>query len=56
MMTAKDAVKCRKLAGDNLWYVPVNIDLTPAFGSRLLDLLEQRGTTGQHSAKGNKDG
>jgi tetraacyldisaccharide 4'-kinase len=42
MMTAKDAVKCRDLAGDNLWCVPVKIDLTPAFGSRLLELLGKK--------------
>lgn len=56
MMTAKDAVKCRKLTGDNLWYVPVKIDLTPAFGPHLLELLGEKGVTGQQLAIGSKDG
>ena len=56
LMTAKDAVKCRKLAGNNLWYVPVKIDLPPAFGSRLLELLENKGVAGQHLIKGSENG
>jgi tetraacyldisaccharide 4'-kinase len=38
-MTAKDAVKCRHLPLANAWYVPVTIEMTPEFGTRLLELL-----------------
>ena len=39
LMTAKDAVKCRYLPLANAWYVPVTIEMTPEFGTRLLELL-----------------
>jgi tetraacyldisaccharide 4'-kinase len=40
LMTEKDAVKCRHLAGDNHWYVPVNVTMPTEFGSRLQALLD----------------
>lgn len=35
LMTEKDAVKCERFAGDNCWYVPVSLDIHPAFTHRL---------------------
>lgn len=50
LMTEKDAVKCERFAVDNQWYLPVDAELAPAFGQRLLQLLNridgaQRGST-----------
>ena len=42
LMTGKDAVKCRRLAGGNHWYVPVNINMTEQFLARLQKLLEMK--------------
>jgi tetraacyldisaccharide 4'-kinase len=42
LMTGKDAVKCRRLAGGNHWYVPVNITMTAEFSARLQELLEMK--------------
>lgn len=39
IMTAKDAVKCRSFDLDTLWYVPISVDMPPAFGERLMELL-----------------
>lgn len=41
LMTEKDAVKCRAFAGPTHWYVPVKAELHPAFGRRVLELLER---------------
>jgi hypothetical protein len=35
-------VKCRRLAGANHWYVPVNISMTAEFMARLQELLEMK--------------
>jgi tetraacyldisaccharide 4'-kinase len=43
LMTAKDAVKCRRFASGNEWYVPVSAELTRDFQSRLDALLDVRG-------------
>lgn len=40
MMTAKDAVKCRRLASQKHWYLPVVARLNPAAQSRLDQLLQ----------------
>jgi len=40
LMTGKDAVKCRHLAGINHWYVPVQINMTAEFRTRLRELLD----------------
>jgi len=40
IMTEKDAVKCRRFARSNHWYVPVEAELDEAFGAHLLKLLE----------------
>lgn len=39
LMTEKDAVKCRKLAGPRLWYVPVEATFNEADSRRLLELV-----------------
>ncbi len=46
LMTEKDAVKCRHLGRPNLWYVPVDAELDPRFGERLLALLERKKSRG----------
>jgi len=43
LMTAKDAVKCRRFASGNEWYVPVSADMSKDFQARLNALLEARG-------------
>ena len=39
LMTEKDAVKCRAIAGPRLWYVPVEAAFSEADSRRLLDLV-----------------
>ena len=46
LITEKDAVKCRYLAGDHVWYVPAEVDMQEAFRARLDELLEQRAAPG----------
>ena len=41
VMTEKDAVKCRQLAGDNCWYVPVTAVLPPTFYATLIEDLRR---------------
>lgn len=41
LMTEKDAVKCTALADARHWAVPVRARLDPAFGPRLLQLLQE---------------
>ncbi|HUT40981.1 MAG TPA: tetraacyldisaccharide 4'-kinase [Gammaproteobacteria bacterium] len=43
LMTAKDAVKCRRFASGNEWYVPVRAEMSRDFQTRLNVLLESRG-------------
>jgi tetraacyldisaccharide 4'-kinase len=45
LMTEKDAVKCRAFARRETWYLPIEAELDPAFGPRLLALLS-RGAAG----------
>lgn len=42
LMTEKDAVKCTALADIRHWFVPVQAHLDPAFGPRLLQLLQEK--------------
>jgi tetraacyldisaccharide 4'-kinase len=42
LMTEKDAVKCRALAGRQHWYVPVDAILPATFGEALLTLLKTK--------------
>jgi len=49
LMTEKDAVKCRRFAGPEHWYVPIDATLQPVFGHRLLRILDKR-THGQEAA------
>lgn len=46
LMTEKDAVKCAHFGAANLWYVPVDAELDPRFGERLLALLDRKMTRG----------
>ncbi len=39
LMTEKDAIKCRRFALDNCWYVPVTAQLDPEFEENLLKRL-----------------
>ena len=39
IMTAKDAIKCRRFAGDNWWYLAVEARLPESFWKMLLDKL-----------------
>lgn len=40
IMTEKDAVKCFRFAEDNMWYLPVAVNLPDKFDTQLIDLLE----------------
>jgi tetraacyldisaccharide 4'-kinase len=42
IMTEKDAVKCLRIATDRHWYQPIEVDMPPAFGHRVLELLKKR--------------
>ncbi|MBT8121764.1 MAG: tetraacyldisaccharide 4'-kinase, partial [Gammaproteobacteria bacterium] len=42
LMTEKDAVKCRYFAGDNVWYVAAEVELSDEFIKRLDELLDLR--------------
>ncbi len=47
LMTGKDAVKCRKFAGADWWYVELEVELEPeASRSLLARVLERTGLTG----------
>ncbi len=49
LMTEKDAVKCRRFATANFWFVPVQARLPAAFGEQLLTQLKTK-THGQKAA------
>jgi tetraacyldisaccharide 4'-kinase len=49
VMTEKDAVKCLRFAGPQHWYLPIEAEMQPAFGHRLIELLK-RSSHGQTSA------
>lgn len=40
LMTEKDAVKCRDIAGPDFWYLPVEAQLPEAFGRQLLERVK----------------
>jgi len=42
LMTEKDAIKCKSIAGPQHWYVPVDAHLDERFGQRILRLLERK--------------
>lgn len=42
MMTEKDAVKCASFADARYWTLPVQAELDPSFGQKILDLLRKR--------------
>ena len=41
LMTEKDAVKCRRFALENAWYVPIDVKLPESFERKLRLLLEE---------------
>lgn len=49
IMTEKDAVKCRRFAGPEHWYLPIEADFSQTFEHRLLSLLK-RTRDGQKAA------
>ncbi len=42
IMTEKDAVKCRKFAKKNYWYLPIEVRLPSHFGKRVLQKLQEK--------------
>lgn len=42
IMTEKDAIKCNKLLNPGLWYLPVEVDLPPAFYEQINKFLNIR--------------
>lgn len=42
LMTEKDAVKCRRFAGEDWWYLPLDVELPDEFGLSLINKLEAR--------------
>jgi len=42
LMTEKDAVKCQRYAGENMWYLPIEIEMNNDFDVQLLNLLEKK--------------
>lgn len=42
LMTEKDAVKCRRFAQDNFWYLPIDAELPADFSQQLLSLLKNK--------------
>ncbi|NOT12607.1 MAG: tetraacyldisaccharide 4'-kinase [Methylococcaceae bacterium] len=42
LMTEKDAVKCRQLASQQHWYLPVQAQLAPDFAKQLLTTLREK--------------
>ena len=41
LMTSKDAVKCRKIAGPDWWSVPQSTEIDDSFKQALLEMLRQ---------------
>lgn len=42
LMTEKDAVKCQRFATENMWYLPIEIEMNNDFDVQLLNLLEKK--------------
>ncbi len=42
LMTEKDAVKCQRYATENMWYLPIDIEMNNDFDVQLLNLLEKK--------------
>ncbi len=42
LMTEKDAVKCQRFAAENMWYLPIEIEMNNDFDVQLLNLLEKK--------------
>jgi tetraacyldisaccharide 4'-kinase len=42
LVTHKDAVKLKGIARDNVWVVPLNIELSEELSNQILQLLESR--------------
>ncbi|MDF2940782.1 MAG: lpxK, partial [Gammaproteobacteria bacterium] len=52
IMTEKDAVKCKRFAGDNWWYLPVQAKLPEAFAEQLIKRLRHITTVKNYLAGG----
>ncbi|EIJ43534.1 tetraacyldisaccharide 4''-kinase [Beggiatoa alba B18LD] len=50
IMTEKDAVKCRSIAGVQHWYLPIEARLSVTFGEKLLQRLKRIEINGQKTA------
>ena len=42
IMTEKDAVKCKRFAHENMWYLPITVRLDDEFEQQLLKRIESR--------------
>ncbi|MBA3494087.1 MAG: tetraacyldisaccharide 4'-kinase, partial [Gammaproteobacteria bacterium] len=42
IMTEKDAVKCRHFANADVWYIPIQAELSPAFEKKFITLLKSK--------------
>ena len=41
LMTEKDAVKCKRFARADFWYVPVSVEVQEVFGKKILEKLKE---------------
>lgn len=42
VMTEKDAVKCRVFATDNMYYIPIDAQVSPSLESKITQLIQQK--------------
>jgi tetraacyldisaccharide 4'-kinase len=42
LMTEKDAVKCKKLADDRHWYIPVDVVFDEADATKLMEIVTMK--------------
>lgn len=47
VMTEKDAVKCKRYANVNHWFIPITAELQDKFSNELMKLLKESGSDGQ---------
>jgi tetraacyldisaccharide 4'-kinase len=52
LMTEKDAVKCRRFGDDRIWYIPLRVEIDPAVGERVLELLSGKSPAAVAGAPG----
>ncbi|MDH5444663.1 MAG: tetraacyldisaccharide 4'-kinase [Gammaproteobacteria bacterium] len=46
LMTEKDAVKCKRYAQQDFWYVPVTVEVQEIFGQKIIEKLKEIHTNG----------